>query len=245
MIAPLPSLALVRYGRIPEVARCRFPAELDVRRGARVVVQTHRGLELASVIEMVRRRTEDTEETTPFEVVRLATTDDETTARSRTSRLQQDFEPWQQRMTEWNLDLQLVDLVKVGDRVYYNEACATYSAEAGGRCANVVAVDVGGAVPKVLWRSKALVSNAPIVPVGAGARWLVTGYGFTDERDFLVLLDAERGTVVQKVLVKKAPESIVLAADGTLEVLIYDAEVPTRFELVGLDGKKPKLRPLK
>jgi hypothetical protein len=141
--------------------------------------------------------------------------------------------------------LQLVDLVKVGDRVYYNEACATYSAEAGGRCANVVAVDVGGAVPKVLWRSKALVSNAPIVPVGAGARWLVTGYGFTDERDFLVLLDAERGTVVQKVLVKKAPESIVLAADGTLEVLIYDAEVPTRFELVGLDGKKPKLRPLK
>lgn len=110
MIAPLPSLALVRYGRIPEVARCRFPAELDVRRGARVVVQTHRGLELASVIEMVRRRTEDTEETTPFEVVRLATTDDETTARSRTSRLQQDFEPWQQRMTEWNLDLQLVDL---------------------------------------------------------------------------------------------------------------------------------------
>lgn len=141
--------------------------------------------------------------------------------------------------------LQLVDLVKVGERVYYNEACATYSAEARGRCANLVAVDTSGAAPAVLWRSKPLVSNAPIVPVGPAGRWLVTGYGFTDERDFLVLVDAERGTVVQKVPVKKAPESIVLAADGTLEVLIYGAEVPQRFELVGLDGAKPKLRALR
>ena len=141
--------------------------------------------------------------------------------------------------------LQLVDIVRVGDRVYYNEACATYSAEAGGRCANVVAVDVSGAAPRVVWRSKPLASNTDIVPVGAGtaggARWLVTGYGFTAERDFMVVLDAERGTVVQKVAVKKAPESIKAATDGAFDVLIYGADEAIRFRLTGAEGKRPRL----
>ena len=58
MIAPLNSLALVRYGRIPEVVRCRLPGDLSPGRGTRVVVRTHRGLELGSVVELVRRRPE-------------------------------------------------------------------------------------------------------------------------------------------------------------------------------------------
>jgi len=110
MIAPLPSLALVRYGRIPEVARCRFPGDLPIARGQRVVIRTHRGLELASVVELVRRRPDDAEETVSLEVVRVASPDDEAAARTLASRLQQDFGPWQERMTEWKLDLQLIDL---------------------------------------------------------------------------------------------------------------------------------------
>ena len=110
MIAPLNSLALVRYGRIPEVVRCRLPGDLSPGRGTRVVVRTHRGLELGSVVELVRRRPEDSDETVSFEIVRLASAEDEARARELADRLHAEFEPWQKRLSEWKLDLQLIDL---------------------------------------------------------------------------------------------------------------------------------------
>lgn len=110
MIAPLTSLALVRYGRIPEVVRCRLAGDLSLARGTRVVVRTHRGLELGSVIELVRRRPEDSDETVSFEILRMASAEDEARALELSTRLLREFEPWQRRLEEWKLDLQLIDL---------------------------------------------------------------------------------------------------------------------------------------
>ncbi len=44
---------LVRYGAISEVARFATAAELRISRGTRVVVQSHRGLELGTLLEEV------------------------------------------------------------------------------------------------------------------------------------------------------------------------------------------------
>jgi cell fate regulator YaaT (PSP1 superfamily) len=110
MIAPLNSLALVRYGRIPEVARCQFPGDLSLDRGQQVVVQTQRGLQVGTVLELVRRRPQDDAESVLFEVLRPATDDDRNAARVNESRLSQQFADWENRLVEWKLDLQLIDL---------------------------------------------------------------------------------------------------------------------------------------
>lgn len=135
--------------------------------------------------------------------------------------------------------LALRDFTVADDTLYYNEACQTYSAEAKGKCSQVVAIGVARDTPPAeLWRSKPLVSNSDVVVVG---KWLVTGYGFTNERDYLYVLDRETGKVAQKVLVKKAPERIELVGEGELDVLLYDAGEPERWTLAP-SGRKPGLR---
>lgn len=135
----------------------------------------------------------------------------------------------------------LHDLTLVGDTLYLSEACQTYSKEAGGKCSTVAALDVSKAPATLRWRSKPLVSNSDIVPIEAG-RWLVTGYGFTAERDSLHLLDATSGKVVHKLAVKKAPERITLSPEGLVLAHLYDEPEPRAFRVV--PGKKtPKLVP--
>ena len=129
-----------------------------------------------------------------------------------------------------------------GPTLYYNEACQTYAKDAGGKCSQVVAVDVSGAAPKERWRSAPLASNAPIVKYGP---WLLTGYGFTAEKHYLTVLNAATGKIVQKLTVAKSPEELKIVGD-VLEVLIYGKDTPLRFSLAGLDtaGKKAVLRRL-
>lgn len=127
-----------------------------------------------------------------------------------------------------------------GKTLYYAEACQTYAADAKGKCSQVVAVDVTGPTPKVRWRSPFKASNADIVLV-PGGRWLVTGYGFTAERDALHVIDRETGAIVARASVPKAPERITLAPDGRLSVRVYGQEEPRVFQLI--DGKKPRLVP--
>lgn len=134
-------------------------------------------------------------------------------------------------------------VLKVGDTLYYGEACQTYAKDASGKCSQLVKLDVSGETPKVVWRSKPLVTNAPILKVG---RFLVTGYGFTAEKDRLMVVDPESGRVIYTKVVAKAPEELTLSGK-TLSVLIYGADEPIRFELVGFDEGtrgKPRLVPI-
>ena len=57
-----------------------------------------------------------------------------------------------------------------------------------------------------LWRSKALVANARNFAVTPD--YLVTGYGFTAEPDWLYLLDRRTGRVVERLSLPSAPEKI-------------------------------------
>ncbi len=89
--------------------------------------------------------------------------------------------------------LEVQDIRYAGGKLYFNEACQTYSREAGGRCSALVAADPF--TKKVLWRTPSLTSNGVLRVVG---KHIVAGYGFTGERAFLRVVRRSDGRVVVK-----------------------------------------------
>src|SRR4051812_40472049 len=56
---------LIRYGAIPEVARFANPEAIPAGRGDAVVIETHRGQELGTVLESLRPAREPVESEPP------------------------------------------------------------------------------------------------------------------------------------------------------------------------------------
>ncbi len=146
-------------------------------------------------------------------------------------RLEIDFDTWMLRTDH----LRVGDFAYADGTLFYNEPCQTYSKEAGGKCSRVLALDVTGDKPELRWKSDWLVSNAPILVAGD---YLITGYGFTAEKDKVVVLDRATGRKVLTRAVPKAPEEFAIR-DGVLEVLVYDAEEPIRFQMRGFEPAAP------
>ena len=110
---------LVRYGAIPEVAR--FACQLDRPPGRhdRVVVLSRRGPELGTTLEALRPHsgpagTSSPESASPVDaacqVLRRATAEDEARHAELRREAEGDFDQWQRRIREWNLELELLDL---------------------------------------------------------------------------------------------------------------------------------------
>ena len=110
----MPVNVLVRYGRIPEVAKVVDEARRE--RGEKVVVRTHRGLELATVLETLKPSPKPEEVESDFVVVREATAEDQFEFTGLATRAGDEFEAWARRIADWKLDLQLVDLEWTLDR---------------------------------------------------------------------------------------------------------------------------------
>lgn len=107
---PTDTLLLVRYGQVPEVVRALGPA---VARGTCVVLQTPHGWLSGEVLEQLRVTTTTGEPLTPadgFGVLGLLTS--ELVARERLLQRQaaNEFEHWRQRIAQWGLELELVEL---------------------------------------------------------------------------------------------------------------------------------------
>ncbi|MBM4376651.1 MAG: hypothetical protein FJ095_16330 [Deltaproteobacteria bacterium] len=134
-----------------------------------------------------------------------------------------------------------VDHITLADGVlYYPQSCQSYAREAKRRCSDIVALDVKSTPTRVLWRSAFLMSNAEIVRVG---EYLVTGYGFTAETDYLHALDARTGKLMARVVLPSAPEELRVNG-AVLEVFVYGSDVPVRFAMKGFDEKPtPSKRP--
>lgn len=113
---------LVRYGRIPEVARCGASAVPGLHRGMQVVVQTHRGLQLGSIVDLLRspapssRPAEPDETLNAFRVLRTATPADHAQHRELEVAAGDEFAVWNRRIAAWKIDVQLVDLEWTLDR---------------------------------------------------------------------------------------------------------------------------------
>ncbi len=108
---------LVRYGTVPEVARFASECPEQPARGVDVVVETHRGLQIGTVLERLKPNFDPAKEVeTDFKVLRSATQRDLETARDRIRECEDEFPQWCARISQWNLNLELIDLEWTLDR---------------------------------------------------------------------------------------------------------------------------------
>ncbi len=112
---------------------------------------------------------------------------------------------------------ELVWAREAGDVLYVENAHLTYARSSYGQNAYITALDTR--TGKRLWRSKALVANAQTFLVTP--RYLVTGYGFTAEPDWLYLLDRKSGRVVERLALPSGPERITKSGSHIV-VRTYD-----------------------
>ena len=125
----------------------------------------------------------------------------------------------------WQLDLNLlftgekpVEVQDVRYRdglVYYNEACQSYSKDVGGECSRLVCVDPKQ--KKVVWKTPYLTSNDIFLVT---EEYVITGYGFTDEPDFVFLVDRKTGKVLDKQKLQSKADYMEIK-DGQLYVVDY------------------------
>jgi hypothetical protein len=108
--------ALVRYGSIPLVARYVLQVEVSdsVTRGSEIIIRTDRGLEFGHVLEVLPPSVVD-EADISTTIVRTATDQDRKTYQKRQHQSAEDFEAWQQRIHDWKLELEVIDLERTLD----------------------------------------------------------------------------------------------------------------------------------
>ena len=119
----MPQTLLVRYGLIPEVARFRAADAGEWPHGGRVVVRTHRGVEIGTILQTVPRNgapDSNSDEDEPREdeqrVLRSATAGDDVEARRLQAECAAEFADWKRRIAGWDLQLELIDLEWMLDR---------------------------------------------------------------------------------------------------------------------------------
>lgn len=106
---------LVRFGAIPEVARCRVASDTVPGRGVEVVIESHRGRQLGAVVDVLpvlraAPEASDDEHAGGFIVLRRASPDDQSRQRELRREAEQDFSTWVDRIRQWKIDVQLIDL---------------------------------------------------------------------------------------------------------------------------------------
>jgi hypothetical protein len=107
--------------------------------------------------------------------------------------------------------------------LYVETAHSTYARSSFGLNGYLNAIDLKSR--KLLWRSPALVANADNFVLLDGV--IVSGYGFTDEPDYLYAIDRRTGQVVARLLLPTGPERIVRHGN-TLTVDTYDRRLTVR-----------------
>ena len=107
--------------------------------------------------------------------------------------------------------------------LFVETAHSTYARSSYGQNAYLNAVDLK--TRKLRWRSRALVANAGNFVLLNDT--VVSGYGFTDEPDYLYALDRATGRVKSRLLLPSAPERIARHGD-VLTVDTYDHRLTIR-----------------
>ena len=130
--------------------------------------------------------------------------------------------------------------VRLGDdnTLYFNEACQSYSKDAGGKCSSLVAFDPFA--KKVLWRTGPLVSNNYFLVVG---QYVVCAYGFTGEPAAIRIVRRSDGKVLDRQPLAGTNFEMTTKGD-TLSVEMYSTFGRANFRFSGFEGATPKLAAL-
>ncbi len=94
-----------------------------------------------------------------------------------------------------------------------------YAHEVAGKTGYLAALELS--TGKLLWQAGPRIANTYNLAIGKD--FLICGYGFTREPDFLFVIDKKTGRTVQKISVKSGPEHIRLAEDKVF-VRCYDTD---------------------
>lgn len=112
----------------------------------------------------------------------------------------------------------------IGGVLYVSNAHRTYSSSSNGLNGYLAAIELRSL--RVIWRSGPLVANAENFIVTENH--VISGYGFTDEDDFLYALNRWTGEVASRVRLPSAPSYLYLE-DDLLHVRCYDTDILFRL----------------
>ncbi|MDB4997180.1 MAG: uncharacterized protein JWM74_4612 [Myxococcaceae bacterium] len=135
--------------------------------------------------------------------------------------------------------LEVQDAHYDGGTLYFNEACQSYSRNAGGRCSSLVAVDP--IAKRVLWRTPSLTSNNAFAMAG---EYIVTAYGFTSERSSIRLVRRRDGAIVDTKPLPSAADDALTVQGDVVSVNLYNMLGRVQFRITGAGGPSPKLAPI-
>ncbi len=122
--------------------------------------------------------------------------------------------------------------------LYFNEACQSYSSEAGGKCSALVALDP--TTKKVLWRTDSLVSNNAFV---IERKYIVAAYGFTGEQAIIRVVRRSDGKVMSRQPLAHTNFEMTTKGDK-LTVEMWSTYGTANFQMSAFDGDAPKLAAL-
>lgn len=119
-----------------------------------------------------------------------------------------------------DFDCELQDIRSAADgRLYFNMACPSYSENLKGKCSRLYCLDPE--IAGIRWQTPYLTSNNIFI---LHDRYIICGYGFTAEKDWLCLLDRETGRVLSKVPLPTAHTDLEIVGDR-LYVTVYDDNI--------------------
>lgn len=105
---------LVRCGIIPEVIRCKATVTETIQRSENVVVESPRGLQLGTVIDYSQKAPSSETEYSGT-IQRVSSLEDERNAVRLQEESEGEFADWCQRIEQWKIDLQLVEMERTLD----------------------------------------------------------------------------------------------------------------------------------
>ncbi|GEM_PF-2182427 len=117
-------------------------------------------------------------------------------------------------------DCEVQDVRYKDGLVYFNMAYITYSSQVNGQCSKLYCFDPK--TEEVEWCSPYLCSNGIFI---VEEDYVVCGYGFTDEPDFVYLLSRKDGEVLCEMPVQSSPVYYEFNDDGELLVMDYNETV--------------------
>lgn len=103
--------------------------------------------------------------------------------------------------------------------LYVSHSHTTYAKSSNNMNAYITAIDLSDM--NILWRSDALVCNSKNFLIFDDV--IISGYGFTEEPDYLYQIDCNTGKILEKTLLKTAPEYII-KKDSVLYVRTYNTD---------------------
>ena len=107
--------------------------------------------------------------------------------------------------------------------LYATVGHSTYASSSSGYNAYLIAIDLNS--QKLKWMTKPLTTNSPFCIYDDT---IITGYGFTDEPDYIYIIDKSTGCRLKSIKVANGPELFSIK-DGKLYVRTYSYDYVFRF----------------